>query len=925
MLQLAAKERVLLDLLDYVRYADSVEVPPAMAQEGIAEASWFDLPHFSEYVRPLLRNGLLRERMAHVKGVRQRRKVYDLTETGRLAAIRLRDSLKGETVRVRDAGGEREATISQVVQELAGKASILRILREHAAAGVVDLTIVTETKPPQFVETLADAPKVDHFVGRRTELGTITAEDPGPQIFVVRGVAGIGKSTLAAKACDLLRGTRNLYWHDVRPWDSRVSLLVGVGEFLAALGKPGLRAILQRGSVERASEVLREDLGGTRSLLVFDDVHEASPEALPFFRLLTEAVVEVPDARVLVLTRERLSFYNRRDVVLKGLVVEFDLAGLTPEEAAAHLAADPQSVAAIPQSGGFLGLPLFLELVRAHGTVPSAAVRDVRRFLEEEVYAELSDPERRTMKVAALYRVPVPEAALFADPDSGPDVRLSLVNRSLVRPVGEDRYEVHDTIRDLFTELASPAERQRFGSFAAEQLRRLASEASENRKFSACAGYLSNALRFAESAADRTVLWEALGEADRHQGDLSAALIAYREAAKAASGPEARARMYRRAAHALLDRGELTLGSAEVEEGFQALGDVGGPERGWLELARSRALDKGGDEEGAWTHGQKALEIFEGAADHEGLARAHFKLADLGRSGIRQDRVGVVEHHMQAAAEHADPKTDPFLLVEIHRPLVHLLAVKGDFDGAGRHIAAIESIPGALEDDTTRRGFLWSRGEMQVWRGDLSAAKEDFVELLRLSKGVRDDEGASDAKYWLSIVAGEEGKWSEARALMVEAAGDRMKLGHLTHNLLYWASVYSLIEGNLEEFRRLLAASKQAKPRTPVGSHVYVDLLEALDCLIRGDGERSLAILAEPLRAVEALPRESWTTPLLASKVYICFLVVLRTLGQDAEAEDYRRRLAAMAPGPLVLAHWERFVRRITEGIQRLAESLHSR
>src|SRR5207247_8292957 len=113
MLQLAAKERVLLDLLDYVRYADSVEVPPAMAQEGMAEASWFVLPHFSEYVRPLLRNGLLRERMAHVKGVRQRRKVYDLTETGRLAAIQLRDSLKGETVR--DAGGEREATISQVV------------------------------------------------------------------------------------------------------------------------------------------------------------------------------------------------------------------------------------------------------------------------------------------------------------------------------------------------------------------------------------------------------------------------------------------------------------------------------------------------------------------------------------------------------------------------------------------------------------------------------------------------------------------------------------------------------------------------------------------------------------------------------------------------------------------------------------------
>src|SRR5437867_757681 len=195
--------------------------------------------------------------------------------------------------------------------------------------------------------------------------------------------------------------------------------------------------------------------------------------------------------------------------------------------------------------------------------------------------------------------------------------------------------------------------------------------------------------------------------------------------------------MHRRPAMALLDDGEISPASPKLEEEFRALSDLGGAERGWLELARSRALDKGGDEEGAWTHGQKALEIFEGAADHEGLARAHFKLADLGRSGIRQDRVGVVEQHMQAAAEHADPKTDPFLLVEIHRPLVHLLAVKGDFDGAGRHIAAIESIPGALEDDTTRRGFLWSRGEMQVWRGALSAAKGDFGGALQLSKRLR--------------------------------------------------------------------------------------------------------------------------------------------------------------------------------------------
>src|SRR5206468_8761639 len=130
-----------------------------------------------------------------------------------------------EVVRVRDASGLRDATVSQVLQETAGKASLLDVVRASTEAGTVDLSALTAAPPAGLVERLADAPRLEKFVGRRQELDAVTKDGEGPRIFVVRGVAGIGKSSFAARACELLRGSRNLFWHRVRPRDTRRSIL----------------------------------------------------------------------------------------------------------------------------------------------------------------------------------------------------------------------------------------------------------------------------------------------------------------------------------------------------------------------------------------------------------------------------------------------------------------------------------------------------------------------------------------------------------------------------------------------------------------------------------------------------------------------------------------------------------------------------
>ena len=412
-MRLTAKERVLLHLLDFARHAESVEVPPEMAQEGVAGAVGIELRHLTQYIRPLEAEGLVRERRAHISGARQRRIVYDLTDTGRRAAMRLRDAVKSEVVRVRDAGGVREVTVARLLEESKGSASVVFISRQVAEAGIVELGALSRPGAPGLVEMLSDAPRIAKFVGREVELAAVTGTADGPRVFVVRGVAGIGKSSFAARACDLLRGRCNLFWHRLRPWDSRPSILARLGEFLSALGKPGLRSVLARGETARADPVLREDLPGTKSLLVFDDAHAANREVAGLLGDFLHPIDAPPAThKLLFLSRERAGFV-RADDLAKGRVRELELSDLPGPDARAvleALGAPASRREEIIDRGG--GHPLSLELAAAGRFTVERARETSATWFAEEALSRLAIEPRRALELACVFEGTIPPEAL---------------------------------------------------------------------------------------------------------------------------------------------------------------------------------------------------------------------------------------------------------------------------------------------------------------------------------------------------------------------------------------------------------------------------------------------------------------------------------------------------------------------------------
>ncbi len=895
--RLTAKERILIHLGDFAKYADVVEVPPEMGQEGIAKAADIYVQHVRQFIDPLLQEGLVRERVAHVKGHRRRLKVYDLTDTGRLAASRLREQVRAEAVRVRDAAGVRTTTVGEALTATKGKLPLGGFVRAAIAGETVDLVAPETTAPSGFIERLLEVPRVEAFVGRRLELDALTAPGPGPRFFVVRGMAGIGKSSLAAKVCERLRGTKNLFWHRVRPWDTRETILADLGGFLAQFGRPGLKAVLARGEADQADQALREDLADTASFLVFDDAHEGIPEVHAFLRFLKDMLVAAPEVRILVLTRIALPVYDRRDVAVQGQVREIDLEGLDSKEIGELFSSDPDAPRLLPLAATLGGHPLFLELLRSAGAggVRKGALRDVRRFIEEEIYARLPTAERKMMKVASLYEVPVPREALFLDETLSHDVLMSLVNRALLQPMGDEAFGAHDTIRDFFASVLTPSELQGLRKFAVGQLRQLAAHEDEAGNVVACVDSLSNALRLSVDESERAVLWEALGDANERIGDLPGSLTAFKSAMRGLPEAEDQARLHRKLATAFQNRGETSLALAEIELGLAALDGRPSVEQAWLDLVRCRVATKLEDDAEAMEHGGRALETFSTLHERSGMTQALLELGriEIDRDGGRPEKA--LEYLEQALSQAPGGAGDAFA-ARAHMEMARNLAWRLlDVEKALEHIESAEWLLERSPDPHLDRFLLLLKGRVDLdLLADFAAAQKHFAEAIDLARRVHSRETIAFAQFRLAHIPFFEGRAEEARTVFETLAVEMEGLGYpnLAFDCTWMALQSQLWLGDRSGVVGTIARLRNPKFERAFESRPqHVQILGGLERWLDGETPESIAAFREAVKSAEATFAAEVTSPVYLPEMYLS--AGLAALGEKAEARDHLSKCEA--------------------------------
>jgi tetratricopeptide (TPR) repeat protein len=525
--RLTVQERIMIHLSDYSKYIDNIEVPFSLTQEGIAQAIGVVRSAIPRAIKKLISKNYVKEILAHVTGVSRRRKVYHLTTEGLISALGIKDKLQNIEINLIDLEDNLiKCKVKEVSDKLGNNIKLLEIIfnldeknnfnykkykeRKNAVSQAdnidsypVNLEAVknqisieanttvgadlaqieknTTTSSPQ-VHFIEKAPKLTYFVGRKNELDTIKncISDTKCKMVVVHGIAGIGKTTLAAKVLEILQCEYNIFWYRFHEWDTLRNILGSISKYLLKFNKPKLKQYLdsnQNIDVNEIGELLENDFQDMTSVFLLDDFHKINGQLIGLFTLIREILERKTSENItfLIFSRSFVPFYDRRDVLVKKLIFELELTGLNESESKELLKFRDIKIDNFKQLYKLTqGHPLSLELLDP--SVELQEQKNIKLYLEEEVLNRLSLQEKSLLKIASVFRYPVPAEGFFIYEKAQINREtLSILTRKALIKDSREGFEVHDLIRDFFYSYLTTKERTLFhglvGKFYLDQLK----------------------------------------------------------------------------------------------------------------------------------------------------------------------------------------------------------------------------------------------------------------------------------------------------------------------------------------------------------------------------------------------------------------------------------------------------------------------
>ncbi len=450
-MHITTEQRVLLHIYRYGSHGGGWEAPYEISQSGISGALHLPQSTISRALKSLKSRGLVLDRVMYIRGEKRKKSAYFPSSQGMEEARRLLEEIEKIPVKIRDEEHIMELSFGEALKYIGKRKGVspylLDIYEISRKEGVVDIAVFGAKKRIIF-----HAPEsMGHFVGRSGELSAITENIRDFKVIVVKGMAGMGKTSLLLRASEKLAGRYDIFWYTARKGHRELELMKELNEFLKILGK---KTVDRKRGAAGFFEALRD----IEAVLILDDFQFAGKETRDFAKGLAERMLtEAVKFRVIVSTREEPGIFGRSQIA-RGRVYELELRALRKEELAELFPDRDDLERAYSVTGG---IPLFVNLYTNVGF----RVSDARKILDEEVFSSLGQDEKKALRTVSVHRIPVYPEALY-DTDSG--ILEKLREKLLLFDVGEGKLDLHDLLKESLYRSMSLGERRKFHEKAAE-------------------------------------------------------------------------------------------------------------------------------------------------------------------------------------------------------------------------------------------------------------------------------------------------------------------------------------------------------------------------------------------------------------------------------------------------------------------------
>lgn len=324
------------------------------------------------------------------------------------------------------------------------------------------------------------------LVDRQSESATLLRlVKAGRSVIAIEGIAGVGKTTLAAHLCRQVDRGREVRWvfcDEKRASFNLTTLAKALASGIDSPSATRLRAAITRrvGAFDIVDAVI-DFLATQRLLLILDNFHTIVD---PDIYALLERLEHSQTASSVVLT----SRVRVRQLHAVPLVAQLELHGLSAEDTLALLrrrdVSLPMETAQVlwQCTGGGNPLALTLFAGRARHTNPEELALNLPRSADgldawiSAVFDELALDSQAVAKIIAFAYDPMPRDVLYAiTAPLDPDEALADLTSGFLVTANAGRFEMHSAVRDYITNKTTDSEQAdlaaRFTNYYQDQAR----------------------------------------------------------------------------------------------------------------------------------------------------------------------------------------------------------------------------------------------------------------------------------------------------------------------------------------------------------------------------------------------------------------------------------------------------------------------